>query len=125
MVVNPHQLYKQSQVGTASPAQLILLLYNEAIKSVKIARFSLEEKNMEKSHTAIVKVQDIIFELTASLDHTQGEIASNLYSIYDYMNSLLVDANVKKDKEPLNQVEKMLAELRDTWHAAIELAQQK
>ena len=59
MVVNPHQLYKQTQVDTVSPAQLILMLYNGAIKFIKVARCGLEENNAEKSHTAIVRVQEI------------------------------------------------------------------
>lgn len=123
MVVNPHQLYKQNQVETVSPAQLILMLYNGAIKFIKIARCGLEEKNTEKSHTAIIKVQDIIFELMACLDHGQGEVAGNLYALYDYMNSRLLTANIKKDMEPLCEVEKMLTELRDTWCSAMTLTQ--
>jgi flagellar protein FliS len=123
VVVNPHLLYKQNQVDTVSPAQLILMLYNGAIKFIKIARCGLEEKNAEKSHTAIVKVQDIIFELMACLDHRQGEVAGNLYTLYDYMNSRLLAANIKKDPEPLHEVEKMLTELRDTWCSAMKLAQ--
>lgn len=123
MVVNPHQLYKQTQVESVSPQQLILMLYNGAIKFIKIARCGLEEKNTEKTHTAIVKVQDIILELMACLDHGQGEVAGNLYALYDYMNSRLLTANINKDNEPLDEVEKMLAELRDTWYAAMKLVQ--
>lgn len=122
MLANPYRAYRQNQVETASPPQLILMLYNAAIVSVKLAQTGLEEKDIAKTHTNTVKAQDIINELMNSLDIEQGDIAGNLYLLYEYMLFRLVDANLKKERQPLAEVEDMLTELRDTWSKAIQIA---
>ena len=58
----------------------------------------------------------------STLDLNQGQIAENLYQLYDYMYSRLIEANIRKDSQPLQEVEQLLSELRDTWTEAIKLA---
>ncbi|NLZ38522.1 MAG: flagellar export chaperone FliS [Firmicutes bacterium] len=120
-MTNPYQQYQQNMVKTASPAKLVLMLYNGALKFLKQAQTALGEKNIEECHRNIIKVQDIITELMLNLDLSQGTIAQNLYQLYDYMHRRLVEANLKKTREPLLEVERLLQELKDSWSEAIKL----
>lgn len=115
MLTDPYQQYKQTQVGTASPARLLLMLYNAALKFARLAAEEVEKKNTEKANLYLGKTQDIVAELMISLDFNQGEIAENLYSLYRYINERLVHANIKKDVSAIREVEAMLRDLRDTW----------
>lgn len=116
MNANPYRAYRQTQVRTASGMDLILLLYNGAIKFLKQAVKALEKRELESAHHALIRAQDIISELSVSLNHdVGGEISHSLEQLYDYMNWRLVQANVRKDIEPVTEVINMLEELRDTW----------
>jgi len=117
---NPYAQYKNTQIQTATPGQLILLLYEGGIRFCKLAKLSIEENNIMNANNYILKIQDIISELMASLDIKKGgEIASNLYSLYDYMLEKLLEANLKKNKLAVEEVQKLLEELRDSWKVAI------
>ena len=117
---NPYAQYKNTQIQTATPGQLILLLYEWGIKFCKLAKGSIEENNIMTANNYIIKAQDIVSELMSSLDMKSGiEIANNLYSLYDYMLTRLIDANLKKDVDALDEVQKLLEELRDSWKIAI------
>src|SRR5690554_2095441 len=115
MIPNPYQKYQKNMVETVTPAQLVLMLYNGAIRFIKQAQMGLEEEKLEVCHQNILKAQDILTELMTTLDLEQGDIARNLYRLYDYMYHRLVDANIKKDAELLSEVQLLLSELRDTW----------
>ena len=121
MLANPYQKYQQNQVETVSPQQLVLMLYDGALRFLKLARSGIYQQNIEQSHNNIIKTQNILSELMSTLDMNQGEIAQNLFSLYDYMYQRLLDANLKKDCTPLNEVEALLSELRDTWAEASKL----
>ena len=111
-----YQAYRTTQIQTASSADLLLLLYDGAIKWCKQAEVHLDSGQGELAHKALLKSQDIIDELIVSLDFSAGqEIAQGLYQLYDYMRRCLIEANMKKEKEPVVQVAAMLEELRDTW----------
>jgi flagellar protein FliS len=117
---NAYAQYKNTQIQTATPGQLILLLYEGGIKFCKLAKLSVDENNIMNANKYIIKCQDIVTELMASLDMSKGgDIAKNLYSVYDYMLTQLVEANLKKDKQKLDEVQKLLEELRDSWKVAI------
>lgn len=117
---NPYAQYKNTQIQTATPGQLILLLYEGGIKFCKLAKLSIDESNIMNANNYILKVQDIISELMSSLDIKKGgEIASNLYSLYDYMLGKLVESNLQKNKEGVEEVQKLLEELRDSWKVAL------
>jgi len=119
---NPLNAYHQTRVKTASQGRLIVMLYDEGIKQLDNACREMEkpEKKLDVIHNSIVKTQDIVTELMASLDFEKGgEIAQNLYSLYMFFNQQLLDANLQKTPEPLREIRTMLAELREAW-ASIE-----
>lgn len=118
MLTDPYQQYKNTQVGTASPARLLIMLFNGAIKLTKEAAREAERNNGAKVNTCLGKTQDIVAELMASLDLSQGDIAENLFQLYRYMHERLVQANLNKDPEMIREVQGMLEDLRDTWEAA-------
>ncbi|PIE97680.1 MAG: flagellar export chaperone FliS [Treponema sp.] len=113
--------YKETSVKTASQSTLIIMLYDEAIKQVGYAIDLLNSKeikpqDIEKVNRHIIKTQDIVTELMASLDmEAGGEIAGNLLSIYSFFNQQLLQANVKKESPPLINVKSMMEELRAAW----------
>jgi len=116
---DPYAQYKKTKVETSSPAELITLLYDEAVKSSKLAIKAIEDKKPEMAHGNILKVQDILDELCFSIDKEKGgEIAENLLSLYDYMKHKLVEANIKKDSSLVSEVCQMIEELRTTWQEA-------
>jgi flagellar protein FliS len=121
MLQNAAQTYQTNQVTTATPAELTLMLYNGAIKFIKQAKASLEERNFVKTHESLLKVQHIIYELMSSLKKDYP-IAYQFDRMYDYMLRRTVEANMRKDMEILVEVEGLLVEFRDTWREAMVLA---
>lgn len=112
--VNPYQQYQEQSVMTASPGELTLMLYNGCIKFINQAKLFIEQKNIEKANNAIIRAQDIIQELMVTLN-MDYEISKNLAALYDYMNRRLIDANISKDTQILEEILDMVTELRDTW----------
>ncbi len=124
-VTNPYQQYKKNQIDTADQGKLIVMLYDGAIRFVSKAIELIETpkaKDIETIHNSIVRAQDIIAELMSSLNMDVGEISQRLLSIYMYMNTKLIEANIHKKKEPLEEVRKHLTELRDAWEQAAKTA---
>ena len=111
---NPYAQYNNSKILTASPAELTLMLYEGAIKFCNIAIMGIEQGDIEKAHNNIVKVQKIIEEFRATLD-MKYEVAKDFDRVYVYLQKRLIDANVKKDKEILEEVAGHLREMRNTW----------
>ena len=99
------------------------MLYNGAIRFLKQAQGRVEQQQLESCHHHILKTQDILTELMSTLDLNQGQIAENLYQLYDYMYSRLIEANIRKDSQPLQEVEQLLSE--ETWTEAIKLPSKK
>lgn len=106
--------YANNKVMTASPAELTLMLYDGAIKFCNIAIRAIEEGDMEKAHNNIVKVENIIDEFRATLN-TKYKVAEDFENVYAYLRERLTTANIKKDKEILEEVLKHLRTMRDTW----------
>lgn len=115
--------YNRNKVLTASPAELTLLLYEGAIKFCNIAIIGLEQNDMEKVHNNIIKVENIIEEFQATLNHKYS-VAEDFDKIYKYIYNLLVEANIKKDKELLEQALTELRGMRDTWKEVMVKAKQ-
>jgi flagellar secretion chaperone FliS len=112
--------YKEMSVLSAQPEQLILMLYDGALRFLRLAIKSLEEKDLETGHHNLIRAQNIITELIASLNFDKGgEIANNLFRIYEFMHYTLVQANVKKDPEPARNIYQQLKKLRDSWDSAL------
>ncbi|MGB4046321.1 MAG: flagellar export chaperone FliS [Halanaerobiales bacterium] len=120
MSVNAYQRYKDAQYSTASPEQLMLMLYEGAIKFARQAQEEMREKNIEGANNKLKKTGDIISELMVSLDMEQGgEIARNLYNLYDYMNRRLIQANIRKDPGLVDEVITLLTSLKESWEEVI------
>lgn len=115
--------YNRNKLLTASPAELTLLLYEGAIKFCNIAIIGLEQNDMEKVHNNIIKVENIIEEFQATLNH-KYPVAEDFDKIYKYIYNLLVEANIKKDKELLEQALTELRGMRDTWKEVMVKAKQ-
>lgn len=114
--------YRETRVRTASQGSLVIMLYDEAIKqlSAAVSYIDGEHKNhpskIEKSSNHILKGQEIITELMASLDlEAGGEIARNLLALYTYFNQQLVEANIEKKPTKLVFVKEMMEQLRTAW----------
>ena len=113
---NAHDIYRNNQVTTAPKKKLLIMLYDGAIKNLKLAEQAIDNKDIQGANTNIIKTQDIIMEFMHTLDfEAGGEIANNLYQLYDYMYRRLVKANIDKDIDALKEVCKYLEDLRDTW----------
>ncbi len=120
MASDPASAYKSTQIETASQGQILLMLYDGAIQRMKQARDALEEEDYQESHSKLVKVQDIVTELMATLDmEVGGEIARNLHDIYDYVLHNLVQANVQKDPELVDEVLPVMEDLHEAWKKVI------
>jgi flagellar protein FliS len=117
-VNNPVQTYKEIQIKTANQIKLIVMLYDGAIRHINLAIecFAERHRKYDRINTHVVAAQDIISELMASLDFTKGgSLAKNLFSIYSYLNRRLLEGNLQKDEDPIREVKKLLAELREAW----------
>ena len=106
--------YLRSKVITATPAELTLMLYEGAIKFVNKAIMSIEKDDVMGAHNNLMKTQRIIEELRASLDH-KYPVAKEFDTVYEYILRRLVEANIKKDKDILEEVLEHLRTMRDTW----------
>ncbi len=118
---NPYAQYNNNKIMTASPQELTLMLYDGAIKFNNIAIAAIEEKDIQKAHTNIMKVQRIIEEFQMTLDF-KYEVANDFNNVYNYLMTRLREANMTKDKEILEEVSTHLHTMRDTWKEAMKLA---
>ncbi|MCM1213588.1 MAG: flagellar export chaperone FliS [Lachnospiraceae bacterium] len=121
---NAYAQYNNSKILTASPAELTLMLYEGAIKFCNIAETAIEEKDVEKAHVNIVKTQKIIDYLRQTLD-MKYPVAKDFDNIYVYLESRLVQANLKKDKEILEECLGHLRSVRDTWKEVMRINREK
>ena len=117
---NAYANYQNTKIMTASPAELTLMLYEGAIKFCNIALMGIEEKNIEKAHNNIVKVEHIIEEFQATLNH-KYPVAKDFDNVYTYLLERLFEANIKKDPEILGEVLEHLRTMRDTWKEVMRL----
>lgn len=106
--------YANSKVMTASPGELTLMLYEGAIKFCNLAITACENGEIQKAHTNIVKVERIIEEFQATLNH-KYPVARDFDNVYRYLMQRLIEANVQKDPEILQEILKHLRTMRDTW----------
>jgi len=112
--------YKQQQITTATPGQILIMLYEAAIVNVKKASAAIDTGNLAEKGKYIGKTHDIINELATSLNfEVGGEIAKELERLYNFIVTQLLDANVKNSKEPLVSVQKTLETLLEGWKGAV------
>jgi flagellar protein FliS len=113
---NPYDKYKQTEINTANQGKLIVMLYDGAIKFLNIALENMNPKAYDVVNTNIIKAQDIITELMISINLKDGgEISQNLFNLYMYFKKRLLEANIQKEPEIIQEVLKLLKELRAAW----------
>lgn len=122
-MVNANLHYKmlEDKIMTATKEELTLMLYEGGIKFLNKAIMAVEKKDITNAHAAILRVQDIVREFQITLDF-KYPIANELDALYDYIHRRLVEANMRKDLEILNEVLGMFRQFRDTWKEAMKLA---
>ena len=121
MINSPYDKYRQSSVKTSTPAQLVLMLYDGAIRFIRAGLDGLKRDDLEKTNINLGKAQTIVSELMSTLDNNY-EVSKNLYSLYEYTNFLLVEANIRKDTTKAEEAVGYLIELRETWLQASKIA---
>ncbi len=113
--------YRKTQIETASPETLILMLYDGALRFMGQAEIAFEEKNIEQISNLLLRVQAIFAELMTALDKEKGgEIAVNLERLYVFFLEKLGEANVKKDVKPMLEIKPLVQNLRNTWEQAMQ-----
>jgi flagellar protein FliS len=114
--------YLEQMVESASQEGLLLMLVEGAVNFIRRAQVALERGKLENVHNCLVRAQNIYVELVVSLDMEAGEFAENLALVYQYLYNLLIEANMRKDKEKVSQALRLAEEIRDLWKDAVEKA---
>ena len=120
--IKGNNAYKKASVTTKDQCTLILMLYDGAIRFLKVALTKVEEEDIEGAHQQLVKAKNIVEELLASLKAEQaGELGAGLQSLYTYIYNRLIDANIQKEKEPIIEVINLLSEIREGWREIVKM----
>lgn len=120
MAFNAAAAYKSVAINTASKQDLTMMLYEGAIKFCNKGLLAIEKKDMPKAHENIMKAQRIITELRATLN-PKIPVSKDFDVVYDYINRQLIEANIHKSEENLNEALVYIREMRDTWKQVLEL----
>ncbi len=113
---NADNAYKNNQIMGAPQKKLIIMLYDGAIRNLKLAKIAMNEKNIEKANNTLIKAQNSILELMSTLNfEAGGEIAKNLHALYQYMYEKTIAANIEKNPDHADEVIKFLEELKEVW----------
>lgn len=112
--MNPYEKYQQQVVTTMTQAEMLLKLYDETIKQIEIARAAIQEGKVPEMSRALEKAEQILRYLQSTLDF-RFPVSDNLAKLYSFFNTQLVMANVKKDAKPLDDIQPLIQELRDTF----------
>ncbi len=116
METYPTDTYRKSQVETASPIDLVIMLYDRAIVLLDKAINEISEKKYEEKNTSLMKATDIVFELLSILDNDKGgEIAASLSRLYNFVIRAITNANMSLDTKELENAKRILSELRESW----------
>ncbi len=116
--MNPYaspQAYRESSVMTASPAQLVVMLYDGAGRFLRQAELAADEGAWGHALDRLDKAEAIVDELLVTLDPNAGEIADRLQGIYVFCKKLLIEARIEQDASKLARTAALLRELRDAW----------
>ncbi|MCL2096325.1 MAG: flagellar export chaperone FliS [Oscillospiraceae bacterium] len=122
--LNQMRQYQEQAMSTATPGMITVMVFDEVIKNINLANKAIDEGNIQDSHDAIMKAENIYLTLMNFLDE-RFEVSKSLTRLYEYMAARLVEANMKKSKAILKEVMDFTVEFRDTWkqaekHARIE-----
>ena len=117
---NGYQSYLKTSIETASQPQLLVMLFDAAVKKLHLARKAIEENNIERTHNELIKVQRIFSELMVALDFDiGGELSQQLFAIYDFVYRQLVQANIRRDIKLIDEVLPIVEDLREGWTKAV------
>ncbi len=120
MQLGGYAQYRAVTTQTATPGDLLIQLYQAAIKNAGQAGEAIDRRDPAKAHGHIVRVQDIVAELRRTLDHERGgDVSVTLDRLYNYMLQRLVTANIDKDRAPLDEVAGLLRQLLTAWQTAV------
>jgi flagellar secretion chaperone FliS len=122
MVPNPYVQYRQAQAETAEPGELVVLMYRGAIKFLQRSLTAMQAHDLAATNTNLLRSQEIIAELSNTLDRSVGDVATNLWKIYEYCQWRLVQANIKKDVAAVEEVLGLLQSLLPAWQEAVRIA---
>ncbi|EGQ27206.1 flagellar protein FliS [Sporosarcina newyorkensis 2681] len=121
---NPYAAYQNNSVTTSTPGELTLMLYNGCLKFIQQGKMALEEGKLEEKNVAIQKAQAIVTELMLTLD-TSYPVAENMLVLYEFVNSRLIDGNIKNDPALFDEASGIIKEFRDTWKQVIQVNRSK
>lgn len=113
--------YVNDTIQTASPARLLLMLFDRLCLDLELAEAALQCRDLASASQRLVHAQDITLELHASLDHRAWDAAAQLAQVYAFLFRRLIDANVAKDPAIVGECRRLVEPLRDTWQAAARL----
>lgn len=115
-MIGPQQVYRINSVETAAPADLVLMLYQGMLRFTQRGILAIERKDLTSAHNSLVRAQEIVAELIATLAMEQGgPLAANLRRLYDYAYFCLVDANCQKSAAPAEAAIQVFRELMPAW----------
>jgi flagellar protein FliS len=117
-IMNPRETYLAASVSTATPSQLLVMLYERLVLDVQRAIDAMRRGEPSQAHGPLLHAQEIVLELNASLKVDAWDGARGLASLYDYLHSELVKANVAKDLKTAEFCLHLVTALRDTWRDA-------
>ncbi|PLX71045.1 MAG: flagellar export chaperone FliS [Denitrovibrio sp.] len=117
---SPYKNYIKQEVEGATKGKLVLLLYDGAIKFMRVSKKAIEENNIQEAHNNIMKAQNIIYELMSTLNMDVGYISRNLMRLYDFMIWQLIEANKEKSKEKVDSVINLMSSLREAWKEVVQ-----
>ncbi len=117
---NPLNIYRKTATTTASPGELVLMLFDGALRFMAAAEIGFQEENFarrnEQIHNNILRAQAIITELQATLNMEKGgEFSENLYRLYDFMQNQLNQANREKNIDKIKVVVGFVQDIREAW----------
>ncbi len=115
-----YRAYRRVQTETSSPGELVVMLYDALATDLQRAEAGLEApERHEEAHVALVRAQEIVLELIASLNAEAGELAHQLDDVYQYVYGRLVDANVKKDADAVREAARLVEPIRQAFTSAV------
>lgn len=121
MQVNPYSKLKENVVLTAPKDELTLMLYDGAVRFANQALVAVKEKDVSKAHNFLIRAQDIIREFQLTLDR-KYEVAQDFDVMYGYIHNRLIEANISKDPEVIQECTELIRNMRDIWKEAMALA---
>lgn len=119
-----YNIYKNNSVNYASKDNLLLMLVDGAVKYAKMARQAIIDKDVQKAHNSLMRTQDIFTELIVTLDTSAADWTKPLIQIYSFINEKLMEANMKKKVEIVDEILPLIEEVRDMWYEAYKKAKQ-